>query len=203
LTIASGMFCTTLVAEEIPAEKPFLERGDIFTILRQNEVQSDLDLVADQKQKVAQLAFERMKLISKEGSDFERAPNPEGRAAVNAEFRDKIRAYDAEAMELLLPHQRTRVRQITAQWLTRVDVKSFGVLHAEVKKLLSLTPEQEAEMRLIADEEHAAIEKKVAEFQTQIAKMRQDARSKMLEKLTKEQRDKIEATFGEPLKFKN
>jgi hypothetical protein len=99
--------------------------------------------------------------------------------------------------------QRSRLKQITAQWLTRVDGKSFGVLHPEVRKFLSITPDQEQEMTTIAEEEHAAIEKKLAEFQAEIVKMRQDARSKLLGKLTNEQRDKIEATFGKSLKFNN
>jgi hypothetical protein len=65
-----------------------------------------------------------------------------------------------------------------------------------------ITDEQSVEIEKVADEAKAAVDVRIAEFQAEIAKMQSDARRKMLDHLTQEQREKFETVFGKPIKFR-
>jgi len=87
------------------------------------------------------------------------------------------------------------------QWLSRGDAKTFGLLHTEVNEQLSITADQEAVIGNRGDDTKSATDTKIAELQSQIAKIQGDARNEILQQLTKEQREHFESVFGKPIRF--
>lgn len=183
------------------AERSALERGDAFTLIKQEVVLADLEVTREQNEYLKELARHRAREIGKTGLAFDRA-SPEERAGVNTAFRTKMQGFDADLLEFLTPPQRARLKQIMAQCLTRADVKTFGLLHPEVKKSLAISVDQEGKIEKVGEEAKSAVENKIAELQEQIAKMRSDARNQMLNQLTKDQKEKFESLFGKPIQFK-
>jgi Spy/CpxP family protein refolding chaperone len=96
---------------------------------------------------------------------------------------------EARLKKELLPHQFERLKQIDVQ--SRIQQRGAGALTSgELAEALDLTDEQREKLEQRAAEVQE-------ELQEKIAKLRIEARNKMLDVLTPEQRAKLESMMGD------
>ena len=117
----------------------------------------------------------------------------EQRRAKFGEIRAKLEAVNADTEKqlekVLLPHQLERLKQIDLQ--NRIQQRGASALTSgDIAKALNLT-----------DEQRDKLEKRAAEvqqeLQTQIRQLQADARKKMLDVLTPDQRTQLDKLLGQ------
>jgi Spy/CpxP family protein refolding chaperone len=174
----------------------FFGGGGLIGLLARDEVQQELQLVDEQKDKVRTLTED---LRNKAGSQLRdvftqmRDLSDEERRAKFGEIRAKIEEINADAEKQLakelLPHQLERLKQIDLQ--TKIRYRGADALTSgDIAKTLNLT-----------DEQRDKLEKRAAEvqqeLQTQIRQLQADARKKMLDVLTPDQRAQLDKLMGQ------
>jgi Spy/CpxP family protein refolding chaperone len=174
----------------------FFGGGGIVGLVARDEVQQELQLVDEQKDKVRSITDEvRNKLRDQMRDMFTqmRDPSDEERRAKFGEIRTKLEAVNAdtekELEKVLLPHQMERLKQIDLQ--TKIQQRGSSALTSgDVAKALNLT-----------DEQRDKLEKRAAEvqeeLQTQIKQLQADARKKMIDVLTPDQQAQLEKMMGQ------
>jgi len=170
--------------------------GGLLGLLARDEVQQELQLVDEQKDKVRTLTED---IRSKAGSQIRdmfsqmRDLSEEERRAKFGEIRAKFEEINADAEKQLakelLPHQLERLKQIDLQ--TKIRYRGSDALTSgDVAKALNLT-----------DEQRDKLEKRAAEvqqeLQAQIRQLQADARKKMLDVLTPDQRAQLDKLMGQ------
>jgi len=170
--------------------------GGIMGLVTRDEVQQELQLVDEQKDKLKGITDEmRTKAREQMGDMFRQMQNlsDDERAAKFGEIQTKIDALSAESKKklekVLLPHQMERLKQIDLQ--TKIQYRGASALTGgDVAKALNLT-----------DEQRDKLEKRAAEVQEELqAKIKQlqaDARKKMLDVLTPDQQAQLEKMMGQ------
>jgi Spy/CpxP family protein refolding chaperone len=164
----------------------------VLGLLQRDEVRQEIQLVDEQQQQLESLGdeirtemrdmFGQMRDL---GDDERRARFDEIRARM-----EEIRA-DAESrvQRILLPHQFERLKQIDVQ--ARIQRQGASALTGgQLAETLGLTPEQQEKLRARAEEVQR-------EMEEQIRQLRLEARNKVLEVLTAEQRAKLDGLMGE------
>lgn len=203
LVFAALVFWSSIsVAQDASQPLPFEARlvGALFN----KQVQGELDLVDDQKQEMKQI-LELLRLkqqeLSRELQEFKSSGASDSELMSRREEfiagfeKDKQRTM-ADAMKVLLPHQRKRLRQAAVQVMMRESAKSqkvpTGVLAPEIRDYLEIT-----------DVQAERIKKKAAKLQQQLAekirKLTEQAHSELLSELTKQQQSKFEDLVGDPI----
>jgi Spy/CpxP family protein refolding chaperone len=174
----------------------FFGGGGMAGLVARDEVQQELQLVDEQKDKVRTITDEaRNKLRDQMRDMFTQARNlsDEERRARFGELRTKIETVsvetDKQLEKVLLPHQLDRLKQIDLQ--TKLQQRGAQALTSgDVAKALNLT-----------DEQRDKLEKRAAEvqqeLQTQIKKLQADARQKMLDVLTDDQQAQLKKMMGQ------
>jgi len=168
-----------------------------LTLLQAEPVQKELELVDDQKSKIAAIAEEQRGQQGQRGggqdlSDEERAKRRADRAAALAALNQKIDA-------VLLDHQRTRLQEV---WLQAAGTGALD--DADVAKALAISEDQQTKL---ADARRAAAEAMQDALQggnfdrEKIQQLRKEASDKTLAVLTSEQKDKFEKMQGKKVTF--
>jgi Spy/CpxP family protein refolding chaperone len=154
--------------------------GEMF-LLNDENVQKDLEIVDSQKEKLEAL---QTKIREEMRAMFQGGERPDRDA-----MREKMEGFQKEMNDILLPHQKDRLKQISVQSRLR-----FGNTSDAVGDALELTDEQKEDLR-----------KKEREISTEmnkeLAKIREKYRDKLLETLTPEQRAKWKQMVGSPIEF--
>ena len=165
-------------------------------LVARDEVQQELQLVDEQKDKVRGIADEMRNKVRDQMRDaFSQAQNlsDDERQAKFGEIRTKMEALSAETEKqldkVLLPHQLERLKQIDLQ--TKLQTRGSSALTSgDVAKALNLT-----------DEQRDKLEKRAAEvqeeLQTKIKQLQADARKKMLDVLTPDQQAQLDKLMGQ------
>jgi Spy/CpxP family protein refolding chaperone len=174
----------------------FFGGGGLLGLLARDEVQQEIQLVDEQKDKIRTITED---IRSKAGNQLRdmfsqmRDLSDEERQARFGEIRTKIEAINSDAEKQLakelLPHQLERLKQIDLQ--TKLRYRGADALTSgDIAKTLNLT-----------DEQRDKLEKRAAEvqqeLQTQIRQLQADARKKMLDVLTADQRAQLEKLMGQ------
>jgi Spy/CpxP family protein refolding chaperone len=174
----------------------FFGGGGMAGLVMRDEVQQELQLVDEQKDKVRAITDEaRTKMRDQLREMFTQggALSDEQRRARFGEIRTKVESLSAETdkqlEKVLLPHQLDRLKQIDLQ--TKVQQRGASALTSgDVAKALNLS-----------DEQRDKLEKRAAEvqqeLQTQIRQLQADARKKMLDVLTADQKSQLEKMMGQ------
>lgn len=171
--------------------------GDgILGVLQREEVQQELQLVDEQRDKVRDVvesAREQMREEMRELFSQMRDLSDEERRNRFDEVRTKMeemnKEFETKLQKVLLPHQFDRLKQIDLQ--QRIQQRGANALTSgELAEALSLTDEQREKLQQRAEE----VQK---ELQEEIAKLRADARMKMLDVLTPEQQAKLKTMMGD------
>ncbi len=183
-----------LTGDSIMLNAPMMS-GDGLSMIGNSQFQEELNLVPEQKDQIKQLN----KDFSKRMSDFFKGDggriNLEDPSAIKDFLAEIKETKAAKIKEILLPHQIERLKQISLQ----SEMKMRGDSAA-------LTGKKLAEALDIDDEQKKKIEEKAKELKTQlqkdIEKLKEKARSVLLDELSSEQRKKLESMLGEQFQFK-
>ncbi len=171
---------------------PFFGGGGNIGLLMRDDVRKELEIVDDQVKKIQALGDEMREQMRDLYSGL-RDLSQEERQAKFAELREKSaelqKELSAKVDEVLLPHQRDRLKQIGLQMQMRYRGTS-GLLTDQLAEDLNITDEQKEKLRAKAEEVRKSLEE-------QIAKARAEARDELLEVLTPEQREKLKALLGD------
>lgn len=169
--------------------------GDPFSMLTSPEIQTELDVVGDQREQIMKLQQDYSARI-REQIEAMRKNNfaPEKAGNIQQTIADLQAQQRRDIEELLHPRQRERLNQLAMQ----AKMKSMGAVStlADKKVLedLGITEEQIAKMREKAKELNKELEEK-------IAKLREETQQALLGELTKEQRTKLESMIGDKFEF--
>jgi Spy/CpxP family protein refolding chaperone len=174
----------------------FFGGGGMLGLAQREEVQQELQLVDEQRDKVQGLADDmRNKIRDEMRPIFEqmRDLSDDERRAKFGEIRTKFESLNAEFEKqldkVLLPHQVERLKQIDLQ--SRIQRQGTSALTSgDIAKTLDLTDEQREKLEKRAEEVRQ-------ELQAQIRQLQVDARKKMLDVLTPEQQAKLQKLMGE------
>jgi Spy/CpxP family protein refolding chaperone len=171
-------------------------------LLRDENVQKDLELVDEQKTKLTALA-EKVRDDMRaqfQGFDFGsfRDLSEEERDKRFAEMREKsqkvVASAQSELDQILLPHQKERLKQIVVQSQLRRQDTSDALSSGALAEQLGITDEQKEKLRAKQEEVQASIREK-------FEKIRQEAQNELFSVLTPEQQAKLKAMIGNPITF--
>jgi Spy/CpxP family protein refolding chaperone len=176
--------------------------GNGLDLIGDENVRKELDLVEDQVTKLRELG-EKMREDMRgafEGVNFQefRDLSEEEREARMAPIREKMQKVTADAQkeidQVLLPHQRERLKQIVVQSNVRRQGTSGALTSGTLAEELKITPEQVEALRAKQEEVQAEMQKEIQQLQA-------EGREKVLSVLTAEQRAKLTSLMGSPIEF--
>jgi Spy/CpxP family protein refolding chaperone len=175
---------------------PFGGGGGMLGLIMREDVQQEIQLVDEQREKVMAVVEEsRDEMRTEMRSMFEemRDLSDEERRERFGEIREKMEemnaGVEAKLKKALLPHQLDRLKQIDLQ--VRMQQRGEGGLSSRtVAEALDLSDEQREKLEQRAEEVRKELQEKVRQAQA-------EAREKMLEVLTPEQRAKLDEMLGE------
>jgi Spy/CpxP family protein refolding chaperone len=175
---------------------PFGGGSGLLSLAMRDEVQQELQLVDEQKDKVRAISDDmRSKVRDEMGGMFQqlRDASDEERRAKFDEIRKKFETINSDMEKkldgVLLPHQLERLKQIDLQ--TKIRQRGAS----------ALTGGDVAEALNLSDDERAKLEKRATEvqeeLQTKIRELQADARKKMIDVLTPEQQAQLQKMMGD------
>jgi Spy/CpxP family protein refolding chaperone len=180
----------------------FFGGGGVLGLVTREEVQEELQLVDEQREKVETVVEDSRDQIREEMRDMfsqmrdlsederrERFDEIRGRMdAMNAELEGKLK-------KVLLPHQFERLKQIDVQ--SRIQQRGASALSSgDLAEALDLTDEQREKLEQRAEEVRQELQEKIRKLQT-------EARDKMLDVLTTEQRAKLNELMGDTFELRD
>ncbi len=180
-----ALWANTIFSQEHPAFS--LERGSsYYLVYARNGAQDKLELVDEQKREVEETISRARDDLGVLHRRFLVAEENE-RERILTEARERINEFDETLMgTVFLPHQRQAWKaMILRQHLERNGL--FRVLYSGV--LIELTDEQKKELRSKAIDEAAELEK-------QALALHEKSVRRLMEVLSKEQRDRLEDLLG-------
>lgn len=185
------------------SRSPYEDR--LVEALFKKKVQAELELVADQKKELKQLLGsleQKREAFVRELTEFENngataAAIANKRKEIVAEFESVKQRTMSGATDVLLPHQQKRWRQAAVQIMMQESAKSnkmpSGLLTTEIRDYLE-----------IDDQQAKRIKTKVTELQKELAEkikeLTEEAKSELLDELTRQQKAKYEELVGDPIK---
>jgi Spy/CpxP family protein refolding chaperone len=173
--------------------------GSMLGLAMRDEVQQELQLVDEQKDKVRGIAdsmgtkiraqFDQSRDTFRQLGDL----SDEERQAKFAEIRSKFEALNTDGErqldKVLLPHQLDRLKQIDLQ--NKIQQRgASAITGGDVAKALNLTDEQRDKLEKRAAEVQQELQAKIRDLQA-------DARKKMLDVLTSDQRAQLDKMMGQ------
>ena len=196
-----GCLLLTLAASAIAQEKPAFDQFAINALFNK-QVQRDLDLVEEQTKEISEylkgLTEYRDKLASelrelKAAGQDQQALN-QRRDEMRKELEKEKQKIQSQVMEILLPHQRQRLKQVSAQFMNREAMKESKVPTG------LLTPKM-VDYLEIDSKQAKRIEQRSQELAKELAKKVEQLKSEAIEDLMKElspkQRKKYSELMGE------
>jgi Spy/CpxP family protein refolding chaperone len=176
--------------------------GGILGLAARDDVQQELQLVDEQQEELTAVAEEIRNEIGQEMRDMfsqMRDLGDDERRERFEEIRARLEEANADAEKrlekVLLPHQFERLKQIDLQ--SRLQQRGAAALTSgELADTLNLTDDQRAKLEQRAEEVQQELEEKIQQ-------LRIEARNKLLDVLTAEQRAKLESLMGDDFALVN
>jgi Spy/CpxP family protein refolding chaperone len=157
--------------------------GDMM-LLNDENVQKDLELLDSQKEKLTALRDkigEEMRALFQNGGG--------GGQDAREKMREKMDGFQKDMNDILLPHQKDRLKQISVQSRLR-----FGSPANAIGDALELSDDDK---KKLADKDKQL----TTDMNKEINKVREKYRDKLLEVLSPEQRAKWKQLVGNPVEF--
>lgn len=173
------------------------EMGAVFFLIQDENVRKDLELVEDQVTKLREIgrkSFEGMREMFSGFRDLSEEEREKKMTEIREKMQKRTEEIQKEMNEVLLPHQRERLKQITLQSRLRRGNTSDALASETITKELGITDEQKEKLK-------AAQEEAEKELREKTEKLRQELKDKVLKVLTAEQRAKFEKMIGEKIEF--
>ncbi len=197
----SAVLCAVLVAIPVRAQPPMGPGmgggmgpgGGRAELLLIPAVQQDLELIPPQIERL-QAAVEQMRTELRDVFGRMQDVPREQRADAMREFVEELRA-DAEATveSTLLPHQRTRLTQISNQMQMRGGAMR-GLVSGPVADQLNITDDQRERLQARAQQLEAQLQQRMNELRAQ-------ALERLLQELTPTQREEYRKLVGAPFEM--
>jgi len=199
-TFSISIFASQATAQEETETKPFADK--MLPALFNKQIQAELELVENQKSELKTLMDElqeRRKQLGSELAEFKRSgASP---SELDARRMEIVEGFETEKttalsnlMNVLLPHQKKRLGQATAQYMMRELAKSkklpTGILAPEIRKYLEIDDAQAEKIKNRASE----IQKELA---AKIKKLTEQAQAQLMNELTQTQKSKLDELIGE------
>ena len=170
--------------------------GGVMGLIMRDEVQQELQLVDEQQEKVQAVSEEMRNQMQEELRDlFSQMQDlsEEERQERFDEIRTRVEKLNSEMekrlKKVLLPHQFDRLKQIVLQ--TRIQQGGAAALTTgELAETLNLTDAQREKLEERAEEVQQELQEKIRQLQI-------EARNKLFEVLTAEQRAKLDTLIGD------
>ena len=171
-------------------------------LLMNRQIQEELELVDDQIDELREVQQRSGEIMREAFSGIDwRNMDADEREEAMAEVREKMeedmKDLQKDVDEILLPHQRTRLKQIAIQSQSRGRNGVAGALGSDaVAKELGLSEEDVKEL----EEKNQEVQEKLRE---KIAKLQKEAEEEVLSVLSSEQRKKYKEMVGDKFEFQN
>ena len=206
-TVLGATLCVSEVSAQPPGPPPggfgapggpggFGGGGGVLGIAMRDEVQQELQLVDEQKDKLRAIGEDaRNRMRDEMRGMFEqmRDLSDDERRAKFDEIRTKMESMNAdmekELDKVLLPHQMERLKQIDLQSKIR-QRGSSALTGGDVAKALNLSDEQREKLEKRAAEVQEELQAKIRDLQA-------EARQKMIDVLTPEQQAQLQKMMGD------
>ncbi len=163
--------------------------------LRTPQIQNELELVAEQQQKIAKIREDtniKMREMYKKLRDVKQADRYQEYYKLQKTLGEET---ERKLGQVLLPHQRDRLQQITLQLQLRSHGYGVNVLTGdEIAKELGITEEQKEKLRAAQRDAQKEFQQKTQDF---YKKIRQEMLDTVLGELTPGQRQKLDKMMGE------
>lgn len=195
--VCTFALCLLTRADNSNAQVPPFNTDNVLNLLRTKSVQSELEIVDSQTTEINTLYGTANAKFGFYAREARTLPENERKAAF-AKLKREIADLEQNAINVLLPHQRERLRQLKWQQLAKSSQPSAGLLHEAVIAELKLSNEQTQAIQEKARELEIKLKAKLEELAKQIAVAKEQTRSEMLMALTPEQRKQYDAMFGKP-----
>lgn len=204
-----GLACLVVVSatSAVWAQPPggrggFFGGGGLIGLVTREDVQQEIQLVDEQREKVLQLAEEARDEMREEMRgmfDQMRDLSDEERRERFGEIRTKMEELNAgvesKLKKALLPHQIERLKQIDFQ--TRMQSRGEGGLSSRaVAEALDLSDEQREKLEQRAEEVRQELQDKIRQAQA-------EAREKVLDVLTPQQKAKLQELMGDAFEMRD
>lgn len=166
--------------------------GGNLGMLMRDDVRKELEIVDDQVEKLQALSSSMRDQMREMFSGFRDLSDDERRAKfqeVRGKMEQQREKLQGQINEILLPHQRDRLKQVALQMQMRYRGTS-GVLSDRLAEELDITDEQKEQLRAKAEEVRKELDEK-------IQKARTEAREALFEVLTPDQRAKLKDLLGD------
>ncbi len=190
---------TVAVGDGVVVEVPIISHwaggsGNGLHLLNDPSVMKDLELVDDQRERLANVQKEFGQQFNDAMQQFGKSKNDQARIKEIQEEMQAIQKEKAEALaNVLLPHQLDRIKQVSNQMQINAQGTAGALQYGFLAKELEISDEQKKKL--------AEIQKKLQEDIAEKTKQLQEAAKKqVLQELTAEQRAKLKDMTGEEFK---
>jgi len=177
---------------------PFGGGGGLLGLVMRDEVQQEIQLVDEQRDKVMKVAEEsreEMRGMFEEMRDLSDEERRERFGEIRTKMEEMNANVETQLKKALLPHQLQRLKQIDLQ--VRMQQRGEGGLSSRtVAEALELSDEQREKLEKKAEEVRQELQEKIRQAQA-------EAREKMLEVLTPEQKAKLEELMGDAFQLQD
>lgn len=169
-------------------------------LINDKNVVAELELVDDQVEALNDLQDEMRNIFRESFSGMREKFSDKNvdRESLMQEIRDKIQSemasVETELNEILLPHQVTRLEELSFQMQASRSGTQGLLTNPKVKERLGLTDDQIHEVEEKAEQVRADLEKKIED-------LRASARDEILSVLTSDQQAKIKEMMGDSFEF--
>lgn len=188
---------TFTVGGEDDLSNPGKDRFQVMNLLQRVRVRAELELVDLQIERLIELEVERQLLYSSPLGRLEQETIEERREAFE-EFKRQLGQLETKAMEVLLPSQQERLKQLILQEIIIAGEVSAGLTTRYMASRLEIDSEQAAAIRAKAMEAVATYKVREEELHNELAKAKEIARKEVLSTLTASQRKQYEELIGQP-----
>ncbi len=171
--------------------------GGTMGLLNDERVQGELELVDDQIEElraIQQSAQESMRDMFSEMQDLPPEERRDFMTNMRGRLQDRMKEFEDEANQVLLPHQKQRLKQLVYQSSGRRGGAGGTLANEDLLEELGVTDEQRKQLEEARTRAQQELQKKYAE-------LLRAAEDDVLKVLTKDQRNKYRELVGDAFDF--
>ncbi len=173
--------------------------GGTMGLLNSDQVHDELELMEDQIEElkaIQQTAQQAMRDMFSEMQDIPREERRDYFADVRERLQERMKEFETEADQVLLPHQKQRLKQLSYQSLGRRGGAGGTLSNKDLQEKLGISEDQARELEEARTKAQEELRKKYSDLV-------REAEDDILKVLTSEQRAKYKELVGEAFQFED
>ena len=169
-----------------------------FGLLADQKVQAELELVDDQIEELEEIQKEAMQVIRDMFSEMQDSGGDRREAFRNIreKMQEKMKPFEGRVDDVLLPHQQTRLKQLSYQSTGRFSGAGGVFQNEKLLEDLDISDKQKEELE-------EAVEKAREKLQKEYKELVKKAENDILKVLDSDQRKKYKELVGDSFQFDN